>query len=317
MTTLYSNKYYKSLPYTVKLYDTLESIKSQYTYIPHWEVIAEFNNLDYPYIVSAAYTSEANATGSVKFTKEDSYVGDLYIPENTIVSYDNYYFKTTEEALIPIDEDSISDVAIEAVESGNAYNLDSGLITVINTTSIYTYATVVNTSSITGGYKYNVVKPGDVIYIPTQDYFSLSIQSKTNYSVEYGIDIKVKDNLYKDSYGLFEESSSTNLILTAGMDNLSQSLVRRLTTEKGSLVKHPDYGSDLITYLGLAQDYELPELLRIEAERTILTDPRVESVEDIEVDYQGAAAVITCRVIAKSNDEIFLTVNTGQRYEGD
>ncbi|AGK87006.1 baseplate protein [Bacillus phage SIOphi] len=63
-----------------------------------------------------------------------------------------------------------------------------------------------------------------------------------------------------------------------GIENLKQSLFVRLITPRGSYVGHPEYGSDLNTYVGMKNNEETAALINLEIERTLRTDARVVSV---------------------------------------
>lgn len=316
MSLLLSNKYYKSISYKVKDIDTLEAIRSQFSYIPHWKVIAEANNLEYPYIVSADYTTDGYSTGYVKFTRKITSSGLMTIPAGTIVSYLSRHYKTLTSTSIIVTATETSPIQVEALEPNANYNLTEDLIDTITDVTLAANLNVTNSAVITGGFHYKVVRRGETLYIPAQDYFTYTIQPSTDYAREFGIDIKVYDNLQKDKFGLFTTSGNNELVLAAGTENLAQAITRRLITKKGSLMHHPEYGSELWNYIGLSLDYNLPELLKIETSRTILSDSRVQSVDDVNVNLQGSAVFITSKVTAKSGDPLVLSLSLDDIYSG-
>ncbi|HOA84121.1 MAG TPA: LysM peptidoglycan-binding domain-containing protein, partial [Thermodesulfovibrio thiophilus] len=54
--------------YIIKEGDTLESIWQQHPYLSSWKVLAEFNHLEYPYLVSPDTDTEEPASGYVIFS---------------------------------------------------------------------------------------------------------------------------------------------------------------------------------------------------------------------------------------------------------
>lgn len=77
-----------------------------------------------------------------------------------------------------------------------------------------------------------------------------------------------------------------DLSVSEGLDNIKQQLQMRLLTPKGSLILHPDYGSDLHKLF----KENIPEvglLIENEVIKTILTDTRTKSVETIDWRIEG------------------------------
>lgn len=67
-----------------------------------------------------------------------------------------------------------------------------------------------------------------------------------------------------------------------GEANLKQSLLLRLATPYGTLLGHPTYGSNLTDLIGTRGTSENLQRIRVEVERTILTDTRVKEVLNSE-----------------------------------
>jgi phage baseplate assembly protein W len=72
----------------------------------------------------------------------------------------------------------------------------------------------------------------------------------------------------------------------AGLKNLARAILRALMTPKGALFAHPSYGMDLERYVAHTGNPLFLRFLKLEVERTILKDPRVERVENVRVVYQ-------------------------------
>lgn len=71
----------------------------------------------------------------------------------------------------------------------------------------------------------------------------------------------------------------------AGLKNLARAILRALMTRRGALFAHPDYGMDLERYVAHTGNPLFLRFLKLEVERTILKDPRVERVENVRVVY--------------------------------
>lgn len=102
-------------------------------------------------------------------------------------------------------------------------------------------------------------------------------------SVALGRDLfTLSDTTNIDTYGTSDElvglSSLTNgdIATVYGVENVKQSAIMRLSTARGSLLLHPEYGSDLYKLFGKAT-YEQMQLIAIEVVRTILSDSRITS----------------------------------------
>lgn len=76
--------------------------------------------------------------------------------------------------------------------------------------------------------------------------------------------------------------------LLGGIENLRAALIRRLLTPKGRIPQHPEYGSFLDAWIGSSQDMGAVVGARREVIQTLKADPRVSSIESIEVSIEGA-----------------------------
>jgi phage baseplate assembly protein W/nucleoid-associated protein YgaU len=77
--------------------------------------------------------------------------------------------------------------------------------------------------------------------------------------------------------------------LIAGVDNIRGALLRRLRTPKGYLPHHPEYGSDLSTYIGKPLTPAVILSIRAEVERTLMADHRVVGVASVGVTVDADA----------------------------
>lgn len=304
-----TKQYHKSFKHVVLEGETLSSIRDKYPYIPHWNVLAEFNNLEYPYIVSRDETVKAKAGGQVRFGRKTSSTDEVVVPKGTLVGY-----KRENTALLYLTEDEVSitgtfiyseDVNITAIDYGEEYNINSNKLNYIENESLNDLLNPYNVEPITGGLSRNVIQQGDVLYIPFRDHFTAPEEEEIDFVSVFGIDIHATDNI-KDPVGVLDYSSQKDLLLVAGVENLSQALIRRVITPIGSVVKHPTYGSRLKSRVAQAIQYDFPELLKVDTIDALIADPRVQKVDNVDVSLHGDSAEINCRVTTISGEGVSL-----------
>jgi len=292
------SKYLSGISYVIKPGETLASIREKFPYIPSWKYLADYNDLEYPYIVASPEDKEQKATGQVEFTLIDNQQPYVIIPKFTIVGfYDNAgnfisYYTLNEITLYP--SDASKTTMVTALNSGKEYNVNPNAINIINHPTLPQLVKVTNITPISGGFKNKVVSYGDIIYIP----HSSNPQQKIVISYEemYGSDIFAYTNLSPD-FGKIEISSDGDLKLVKGLANLEQALIRRIITGVYELPKHPDYGSNLKNMIGKAIAYNIPQMIGYEIIRTLKQDPRVTEVKDVKIQIIGEAANVSCQVI--------------------
>ena len=105
-----------------------------------------------------------------------------------------------------------------------------------------------------------------------------------HYDAVLGNDLKL--NLHTD-VTLDEQrgvlvSNGSDLDTADGIDNLKQSIIMRILTRKGTLYRHPNYGSTLSDMLGKPISSSLLHDITTEVQRVISTDTRVQSAEVTE-----------------------------------
>jgi phage baseplate assembly protein W len=96
-----------------------------------------------------------------------------------------------------------------------------------------------------------------------------------------GVDAMRTDLAVRD--GALVWDAAGNLVTVGQTENLMRSLLRALTTDRGALVHHPEYGLDLGRYLGLAGTPLFLRFLKLQIRQVILRDPRVEQVLNLRV----------------------------------
>lgn len=87
------------------------------------------------------------------------------------------------------------------------------------------------------------------------------------------------------------EQSGNSLDAISGIDNLAQALTMRLLIDQGELTQlaHPRYGSRLKELLGETLDRANLELMRRYVKHTLLSDPRVAEVVQVQVKVRPAS----------------------------
>lgn len=91
---------------------------------------------------------------------------------------------------------------------------------------------------------------------------------------------------------------SGDLLLAEGLRNLRQQLVTRLGTPKGTLLLHPDYGSDILRFIGRTVTRELLIDVKLCVQECFLKDSRVKGLSELTVESAGTAIRIGCLIHA-------------------
>lgn len=160
-----------------------------------------------------------------------------------------------------------------------------------------------------------LVTIGDTIIIPTEETLSdvvlQDISSKDRdalLELSFGRDLNItRDESYFNEYGTSDEilgfsGTTGDLDTVTGIANIKQQLQTRLLTPRGSLMLHPNYGSDLHELFGK----NIPEqavLIDMEVCRTLLSDGRVQSANNVDWKIEGNEYSGTYNVELKSVEE--------------
>lgn len=140
----------------------------------------------------------------------------------------------------------------------------------------------------------HLVTTGDELVIPQESYLSDYSIKEINKNdkdrlvdMALGSDLNItSDSKYYNKYGTsdeimaFSEDVHGDLDTVIGVENMKQQLINKLMTPKGSLLLHPEYGSNIHELF----QKSIPEtglLIELEITRTLLTDSRVKSVQTI------------------------------------
>lgn len=139
---------------------------------------------------------------------------------------------------------------------------------------------------------------GDTIVIPSARAYALSNRSKAEIENEsYGRDLDLYDDKPVEQIVKGELRGSRDINIVSGIANLAQQLMTLLTVKKGGLLLHPDYGSELHRYVGMRDSIGVRNKIRFETESCLKSDFRVQDVQDVNVEKDGDAYIVTARII--------------------
>lgn len=157
----------------------------------------------------------------------------------------------------------------------------------------YPFILSLNDSSSSG----NVKSPGDSLLIPiyTSDVNLIKISEEPEINV-FGSDLLLDSD--DGSYGgEFERDIYGDIRTVKGLSCLKQDLFHQLFTPKGSLIYHPEYGSDFTTIIGHKKDDNWKEKATIELIKVFRSDPRVVDVQNVIITDILNGYNIECTVI--------------------
>ena len=152
----------------------------------------------------------------------------------------------------------------------------------------------------------SVAKIGSKLVIPTT---GLNIPQKTNNSSEevekyaFGCDLDLFSMEESENHvvnleveGQLTDDTKGDIKLSEGIANLRQQLIIRLGTPKGALLLHPDFGTNLLDYIGKRTTVELLTKVQLEIQESLLGDFRVLGVSDISVIFKDRGVFVDCIV---------------------
>lgn len=111
---------------------------------------------------------------------------------------------------------------------------------------------------------------------------------------QFGVDLR----LAKDRDLI--PTPSSDVALVRGLPNLSQAVDIKFETEQGELPLHLDYGFNI--GVGTKGTRDNVSMIKIFAMRTFLQDPRIDTVEDVDVDFRDGKLSIVSKLKPKNSD---------------
>lgn len=250
-------------------------------------------NLDVPWDLIGALRDELRALRNLRFVK------DIFSSrQKSSEAVENIFVIQTRsrKAYIVQWADTLRGVAERFLHDGDRW-LEIAALNELD----YPYC-VNGSASIPSGK--HVAIPGDLIALPLD---AQSPQNQvvgsmpTDYDTLLGQDILLS-GIDFDAHGDF--------ILIAGGKNFEQAVRHRLIIPKGQLPLHPEYGSELESYIGTQATFAAIEQAGLEAFRTVRQDPRVVMIDTASVAFRDIETVTT------SFKSTALTVNLTVRVIG-
>lgn len=126
--------------------------------------------------------------------------------------------------------------------------------------------------------------PGDTIYIPNISANASNILMANEIYIEpdikdmYGQDVKIT----KEGDFAFRQTGDGDFALISGVNNLNQAILARLSTSINSRVRNVVYGIRNETGSASVDSAAIASYITSSIEETILADPRVESIEELD-----------------------------------
>lgn len=108
-----------------------------------------------------------------------------------------------------------------------------------------------------------------------------------------------------------QANGSGDIKTVQGVENLKQAITNRLLTPRGSLLMHPNYGSDIDRLLGSRNSRDVAIMLENDILATIKSDGRVESVDVHSSTIEGETYTGEFTVYLHSLQEYFELVVSG------
>ena len=151
----------------------------------------------------------------------------------------------------------------------------------------------------------NVLKVGDTLLIPSHVYsvpannVRIDNIEKQAYGCDldlYAYDFSEEQVKNLESKGELSDDKG-DLRLSEGVRNLRQRLLIRLSVARGSMILHPEFGSDIDRYIGLKGTPQNIIKLQLAVQESILSDELVSQVRDLSIEVSNGVLSIDCDVI--------------------
>jgi phage baseplate assembly protein W len=134
-----------------------------------------------------------------------------------------------------------------------------------------------------------VAVTGEFLWLPPDAQVPVTGALPASDRVLYGVDLALAD-------GVLALSTTGEPATVEGLDNLVQALRQRIGTAQGELVLHPDYGMRALLALGAEGTRANVIMSGLEVARTVLQDPRVTRVRNLEILFRDTINSAAMRV---------------------
>lgn len=300
------------IEHIVRSVDSMQSIASLYLDdATRWREIADFNNLDYPYITAdPTFEKNVRASGIVRVTRLYN-SSSLLVPKGTkfsVPALDDLLprvYESTRDITIALG-DYVGDIPVQCTVPGLWGNVTANSITQVDNTSVLqsAFSAITNPAAFTNGAIRNVRVIGDPVLISvatTESDGEQVYEDVTDfYNRYFGGDLALGDDgeLQFDGYG--------DIGSVVGIGNLVQSVRDRLVTPKLSLVYHPEYGSVLGQITGQGVTPYTRKWISLAIKETLLMDDRIRDAEvvsiDIDTSRKTVAVVVEVQPISRGQN---------------
>lgn len=144
----------------------------------------------------------------------------------------------------------------------------------------------------------NIAYIGSTILIPIEKAYKKNTSVSTIEKRVYGSDLQFlqyEDHIL-EPYLL--ATGDGDIQIAEGIQNLYQACCSRFTVDKGSLVLHPEYGTEIRQFLGKGKgSYKTLTKIKLDVKRTLLQDARIERVGEVVVKFKDGVCRISAEVI--------------------
>lgn len=142
------------------------------------------------------------------------------------------------------------------------------------------------------------VSIGRRILIPTQ----ASADQVPPSSVEEWVDELVGEDADGTSTGASDVYGDA--VSAIGLENMKQAIEHRLMTQRGELVYHPEYGSNLDTLVGRTEPF-IVKKITLDVIETIRQDDRIATVRVENLRREGLALYLDCHFTLVGQETLF------------
>lgn len=296
--------------------DTVHNLAYRYN-VP-WTTIVTYNSLEYPYIVDSkdAYNL-LYASGYLKVTRA------LFTSALTFYKGSQFATKIDNQGIRKIYE-LVQDTTIPAGDASgyllvrcvNFGTFGNAIAEVINqphklNTSLGEFISaliITNEQPFTNGTDATVKITGQAIFIPTSEEDTdevVTTSNINNYLNELGgedFSLTLDGDLSDDGFG--------DIATAVGLENIKQSVMHRLMTERGSLAHRAEYGTGLALLIGRAQAPYITKLMELDIEESLSYDDRISAVVFNAVDIVGTSVYTDISLtISGQNINMAFTLN--------
>ena len=258
----------------------------------NWRTLAQWNSLDFPYIVSdlTPYLPVA-ASGTVTVTGPTS--SSWTVPQGFLFAQPplpNGGYQVQYKATVAMQGGSGTasvSVPVVCTQAGQVGNCGPSMVTVIVSSGLPSSAAATNAAPFTNGAAPNVLGPGGTLLIPA----SLSKPGPAPQAQTGWLTLLGGTSLRLATDGDLVVGPDGSLSLVSGGDNLLQNWAMRVLTQRGDFPLHPGFGTELDALMASGKA-DATDLILADIRESIQADPRVATVTDVAVVPAGLATTL-------------------------